>query len=102
MICGRFEGVDERVLEARAIEELSVGDSSSRARAGGDRVDRRLCAAFARFSGASRRSPRELAEGLLEYPNIRGPTVQERAVPEGAGVGDHRRIREWRRAEADG
>jgi tRNA (guanine37-N1)-methyltransferase len=104
LICGRFEGVDERVLEARAIEEVSLGDFVL---SGGEP------AAFALIDACVRLIPGVLgcadtlceesfAQGLLEYPQYTRPQMwQGRAVPEALLSGDHRRIREWRRAEAE-
>jgi tRNA (guanine37-N1)-methyltransferase len=104
LICGRFEGVDERVLEARAIEELSLGDFVL---SGGEPAAIALIDACVRLLpgvvGCSETLAEEsFAEGLLEYPQYTRPqSWQGRAVPEVLVSGDHRRIREWRRAEAE-
>jgi tRNA (guanine37-N1)-methyltransferase len=104
LICGRFEGVDERVLEVRAIEEVSLGDFVL---SGGEP------AAIALIDGCVRLLPgvvgcaetlaeESFAEGLLEYPQYTRPQVWNgRAVPEVLVSGDHQRIRAWRRAEAE-
>jgi tRNA (guanine37-N1)-methyltransferase len=104
LICGRFEGVDERVLEALAIEELSLGDfvlsgGEPAAIALIDACVRLLPGVLGRFETLAEES---FAEGLLEYPQYTRPQLwQGRAVPEVLVSGDHRRIREWRRAEAE-
>src|SRR5437773_1783011 len=104
LICGRFEGVDERVLEARAIEELSLGDFVL---SGGEPAAIALIDACVRLlPGVVGRvetlAEESFAEGLLEYPQYTRPQLwQGRAVPEVLMSGDHRRIRDWRRSEAE-
>jgi tRNA (guanine37-N1)-methyltransferase len=104
LICGRFEGVDERLLEARAIEEVSLGDFVL---SGGEPAAIALIDACVRLipgvlGCAQTLSEESFAEGLLEYPQYTRPQLwQGRAVPEVLLSGDHRRIREWRRAEAE-
>jgi len=104
LICGRFEGVDERVLEARAIEELSLGDFVL---SGGEPAAIALIDACVRLlpgvvGHAEAATEESFAEGLLEYPQYTRPQLwQGRAVPEVLVSGDHRRIKDWRRAEAE-
>ncbi len=104
LVCGRFEGVDERVLEARAIEEVSLGDFVL---SGGEPAAIALIDACVRLlpgaiGCAATLAEESFAEGLLEYPQYTRPqTWQGRAVPEVLVSGDHRRIRAWRRAEAE-
>jgi tRNA (guanine37-N1)-methyltransferase len=104
LICGRFEGVDERVLEARAIEEVSLGDFVL---SGGEPAAIALIDACVRLLpgaiGCTETLVEEsFAEGLLEYPQYTRPQRwQGRAVPEVLVSGDHRRIRAWRGAEAE-
>jgi len=104
LVCGRFEGVDERVLEARAIEEVSLGDFVL---SGGEPAAIALIDACVRLlpgaiGCAAALAEESFAEGLLEYPQYTRPqTWQGRAVPEVLVSGDHRRIRAWRRAEAE-
>jgi tRNA (guanine37-N1)-methyltransferase len=104
LICGRFEGVDERVLEARAIEELSLGDfvlsgGEPAAIALIDACVRLLPGVIGRIETLAEES---FADGLLEYPQYTRPQRwQGRSVPEVLVSGDHRRVREWRRAEAE-
>jgi tRNA (guanine37-N1)-methyltransferase len=103
LICGRFEGVDERVLEARAIEELSLGDFVL---SGGEPAAIALLDACVRLlpgviGDADALAEESFAEGLLEYPQYTRPQLwQGRAVPPVLVSGDHGRIRSWRRAEA--
>jgi tRNA (guanine37-N1)-methyltransferase len=104
LICGRFEGVDERVLEARAVEEVSLGDFVL---SGGEPAAIALIDACVRLipgtvGCAETLAEESFSEGLLEYPQYTRPQLwQGRAVPEVLVSGDHRRIREWRRAEAE-
>jgi len=104
LICGRFEGVDERVLEARSVEEVSLGDFVL---SGGEPAAIALIDACVRLlpgvvgcSGAL--AEESFAEGLLEYPHYTRPQVwEDRAVPEVLVSGDHQRVRAWRRGEAE-
>ena len=104
LICGRFEGVDERLLEARGIEEVSLGDFVL---SGGEPAAIALIDACVRLvpgvvGCAETLAEESFAEGLLEYPQYTRPQLwQGRAVPEVLVSGDHRRIRAWRRAEAE-
>src|SRR5437016_5579788 len=104
LICGRFEGVDERVLEARAIEELSLGDFVL---SGGEPAAIALIDACLRLvpgvvGCAETLAEESFAEGLLEYPHYTRPQLwQGRAVPEVLVSGDHQRVRAWRRDEAE-
>jgi tRNA (guanine37-N1)-methyltransferase len=104
LICGRFEGVDERLLEARAIEELSLGDFVL---SGGEPAAIAVIDACVRLlpgvvGAAEALAEESFADGLLEYPQYTRPqTWQGRAVPPVLVSGDHRRIRDWRRGEAE-
>ena len=104
LICGRFEGVDERVVAAHAIEELSLGDFVL---SGGEPAAIALIDACVRLLPGVVGAPQALAEesfaeGLLEYPHYTRPAVwQGRPVPEVLLSGDHARIRAWRRGEAE-
>ena len=104
LICGRFEGVDERVIEARGIEEVSLGDFVL---SGGEPAAIALIDACVRLlpgvvGGAETLTEESFAAGLLEYPHYTRPQVWDgRAVPEVLVSGDHRRIAEWRRTEAE-
>jgi len=104
LICGRFEGVDERVIAARGLEEISVGDYVL---SGGEIAAMALIDACVRLlpgvMGAAASSAEEsFAEGLLEYPQFTRPQLWEnRAIPEVLLSGDHGKIAAWRRAEAE-
>ena len=104
LLCGRFEGLDERVLEARQVEEISIGDYVL---SGGEigamvLIDAavRLLPGVAGNEGSL--AEESFAEGLLEYPHYTRPREWEgRAIPEVLLSGDHKKIAEWRRAEAE-
>src|SRR5579863_9984909 len=104
LICGRFEGVDERVLEARSVEELSLGDFVL---SGGEPAAIAVIDACVRLlpgviGSAEALTEESFAEGLLEYPHYTRPALwQGRAVPDVLGSGDHERVRAWRRQEAE-
>src|ERR1700755_2992828 len=104
LICGRFEGVDERVLQARGIEEVSLGDFVL---SGGEPAAIALIDACVRLLPGVVGCPEALAEesfaeDLLEYPQYPRPQRwQGRAVPEVLVSGDHEAIRVWRRAQAE-
>ena len=104
LICGRFEGVDERLLESRAIEEVSLGDFVL---SGGEPAAIALIDACVRLlpgvvGCAETLAEESFAEGLLEYPQYTRPQLWNgRAVPEVLISGDHRRIRAWRQSEAE-
>jgi tRNA (guanine37-N1)-methyltransferase len=104
IVCGRFEGVDERVIEARALSEVSIGDFVL---AGGEIAAMALIEACVRLlpgvMGKQASGEEESFEhGLLEYPHYTRPRQWEgRAIPDVLVSGDHARIAEWRRAEAE-
>jgi tRNA (guanine37-N1)-methyltransferase len=104
LICGRFEGVDERVIAARGLEEVSVGDYVL---SGGEVAAMVLIDACVRLlpgvMGASDSSTEEsFADGLLEYPHYTRPQLWEGlAIPEVLTSGDHGKIAAWRQAEAE-
>jgi len=104
LICGRFEGVDERLLEGRSVEEVSLGDFVL---SGGEPAAISLIDACVRLLpgviGCTEALAEEsFAEGLLEYPHYTRPQLwQGRAVPEVLVSGDHQRVRAWRQAQAE-
>jgi tRNA (guanine37-N1)-methyltransferase len=104
LICGRFEGVDERVLEENRVEEVSLGDFVL---SGGEPAAIALIDACVRLLpgvvGAAETLVEEsFADGLLEYPHYTRPqTWHGRTVPETLVSGDHGRVRAWRRAQAE-
>jgi len=104
LLSGRFEGIDERVIEARQGREISIGDYVL---AGGELAAMVLLEAAVRLlpgvvgSPASLREE-SLEEGLLEYPQFTRPREWEgRTIPEVLLSGDHARIAAWRRSEAE-
>jgi len=104
LICSRFEGVDERVLEANQVEEVSLGDFVL---SGGEPAAIALIDACVRLlpgvvGAAEALDEESFANGLLEYPHYTRPQVwQERTVPDTLVSGDHQRVRAWRRAQAE-
>lgn len=104
LLCGRFEGVDERALEARGVEEICVGDAVL---TGGEIPAMAVLDAVIRLLPGVIGDPRSLDEesfaaGLLEHPQYTRPAVWEgRATPEVLLSGDHAKIRAWRRAQAE-
>jgi tRNA (guanine37-N1)-methyltransferase len=103
LICGRFEGVDERVIAARGLEEISIGDYVL---SGGEIAAFAVCDACVRLlpgvMGAQASSVEEsFAAGLLEYPHYTRPREWEgRAIPDVLLSGDHAKINAWREAES--
>lgn len=104
LLAGRFEGVDERVIEARGMREVSVGDYVL---SGGEIAAMVLIDACVRLLpgvlGATESLEHESFEGdLLEYPQYTRPREWEgRTIPDVLLSGDHKRIEAWRRAEAE-
>ncbi len=104
MLCGRFEGVDERLLEARPIEQVSLGDfvlsgGEIAALALMDAVVRLLPGVMGEAESAIEES---FSAGLLEYPQYTRPMEWEgRSIPEILLSGHHARIADWRRAMAE-
>src|SRR3954468_18169567 len=104
IVCGRFEGIDQRVIEARDLEEVSIGDYVL---SGGE------IAAFALIDACVRLLPgvmgklasgteESFSDGLLEYPQYTRPQAFEgRTIPETLTSGDHARVAAWRRAESE-
>lgn len=104
IVCGRFEGIDQRVIDQRGLEEVSIGDYVL---SGGE------IAAFALIDACVRLLPgvmgkpesgaeESFSEGLLEYPQYTRPQVFEgHPIPEILTSGDHARVAAWRQAEAE-
>lgn len=103
LICGHYEGVDERVLEKWVDEEISIGDFVL---SGGEPAAAALVDAVARLLPGVVSDPRSIeqdsfATGLLDHPHYTRPKVWEnREVPEVLCSGDHARIADWRRKQA--
>jgi tRNA (guanine37-N1)-methyltransferase len=104
LICSRFEGVDERVLEENAVEEISLGDFVL---SGGEPAAIALIDASVRLlpgvvGAAETLDEESFTQGLLEYPHYTRPAVWHgRTVPDTLVSGDHGRVRAWRRAQAE-
>jgi len=104
IVAGRFEGVDERVIEARGLREVSIGDYVL---SGGDIAAMAILDAVARLlpgvlGNAASIESESFSDGLLEYPHYTRPQVFEgRSIPEVLTSGDHGKIAAWRRAEAE-
>jgi tRNA (guanine37-N1)-methyltransferase len=104
LLCGRYEGVDERVLEARGVQELSVGDfvlsgGEVAAMLALDTIVRLLPGVMGNEASEADES---FERGLLEYPQYTRPADwQGRPVPEVLLSGHHERIRQWRREQAE-
>ncbi len=104
LLCGRFEGLDERVIEARGVEEVSLGDFVL---AGGEIAAMALVEASVRLIPGvlgDEASPADesFSAGLLEYPQFTRPqSFEGRAIPEVLTNGNHKEIAKWRRSEAE-
>ena len=103
IVCGRFEGVDQRVIDARELEEVSVGDYIL---SGGEPAALTLLDAVVRLlpgvmgNDESGRSE-SFEDGLLEYPHYTRPAVfEDEPVPEVLLSGDHGKVDAWRREQA--
>jgi len=104
LLCGRFEGVDERVIAGRSLEEVSIGDYVL---AGGELAAMVLIDACVRLlPGVMGRegslAEESFADGLLEYPQYTRPQVwEDRAIPDVLVGGDHGKVAAWRREAAE-
>ncbi|MEY2943761.1 MAG: tRNA ((37)-N1)-methyltransferase TrmD, partial [Pseudomonadota bacterium] len=104
VLCGRFEGFDERIFAARGIEEVSVGDIVL---SGGEPAAIMLLDACIRLlpgvmGAASSGDEESFENGLLEYPHYTRPALwEERAIPEVLRSGDHAKIAAWRKRQAE-
>ncbi|MEO7054106.1 MAG: tRNA (guanosine(37)-N1)-methyltransferase TrmD [Rhizomicrobium sp.] len=104
LLCGRFEGLDERVIEARQIEEISLGDFVL---AGGEIAAMALIEASVRLipgvlGDHASTEEESFAAGLLEYPQFTRPqSFEDRPIPDVLTQGNHKEIAKWRRARAE-
>jgi tRNA (guanine37-N1)-methyltransferase len=104
LICGRFEGVDERVIAARGLAEVSIGDYVL---SGGEIAAMAVIDAGVRLlpgvmGAAASGAEESFADALLEYPHYTRPQVFEgQPIPEVLLSGDHGKIAAWRRAQAE-
>jgi tRNA (guanine37-N1)-methyltransferase len=104
LLCGRFEGLDQRAIEARNLEEISLGDFVL---AGGEIAAQALIEAAVRLIPGvlgAEASPEEesFSHGLLEYPQFTRPqSFEGRDIPEVLTGGNHKEISKWRQGEAE-
>jgi tRNA (guanine37-N1)-methyltransferase len=104
LICGHFEGVDERILTTRNIEEISIGDYVL---SGGETAALVVLDSILRLLpgvlGNDKSSVDESFEnGLLEYPQYTKPQIwEEKSVPEVLLSGDHKKIKDWRLSQSE-
>lgn len=104
IVCGRFEGVDQRVIEARNLEEISIGDYVL---AGGEVAAMVLLEAVVRLlpgvlGAAESHEDESFEAGLLEYPHYTRPQRFEgHEIPEVLTSGDHGRVEKWRLEQAE-
>ena len=104
MVCGRYEGMDDRIRQVLGAEEISIGEYVL---AGGEMPALVLIEAVSRLipgvmGNAGSLGEESFADGLLEYPQYTRPPVFEgRPIPEILVSGDHAKVAEWRRAEAE-
>ena len=103
-ICGHFEGVDERVLSTRNIEEISIGDYIL---SGGETaafvvIDSILRLLPGVLGNENSRLDESFENGLLEYPQYTKPQIwEEKGVPEVLLSGDHSKIKDWRLSQSE-
>ena len=104
LLCGRFEGFDERIFEGRDVEEVSVGDIVL---SGGECAALMVLDACIRLlpgvmGAASSGTEESFEDGLLEYPHYTRPVEWEgRTIPEVLRSGDHAKIAAWRKRQAE-
>ena len=104
VLCGRFEGFDERIFAARGVEEVSVGDIVL---SGGEPAAIMLLDACIRLlpgvmGAASSGTEESFEQGLLEYPHYTRPAEWEgRTIPEVLRSGDHAKIAAWRKSQSE-
>jgi tRNA (guanine37-N1)-methyltransferase len=104
IVCGRFEGIDQRVIDVRGLEEVSIGDyvlsgGEIAAMALIDACVRLLPGVMGKLSSGTDES---FSDGLLEYPQYTRPQeFESRPIPEVLLSGDHGRVAAWRQAEAE-
>jgi tRNA (guanine37-N1)-methyltransferase len=103
IVCGRFEGVDQRVIEARNLEEVSIGDYVL---AGGEVAAMVLIEAVVRLlpgvlGAALSQADESFENGLLEYPQFTRPqSFEGRDIPAVLISGDHAKVEKWRREQS--
>ena len=103
LVCGNFEGVDERILETRNIEEVSIGDYIL---SGGESASFVIIDAILRLlpgviGNEESKNEESFENGLLEYPQYTKPQIWEKkSVPEVLLSGDHGKIKDWRLSQS--
>ncbi len=104
IVCGRFEGIDERVIEARNLEEVSIGDYVL---AGGEVAAMVLLEAVVRLlpgvlGAEDSHADESFENGVLEYPQYTRPALFEgREIPAVLTSGDHGKVERWRREQSE-
>jgi tRNA (guanine37-N1)-methyltransferase len=104
VLCGRFEGLDERVIEARGLEEVCVGDAVL---AGGEVAALLILEAVTRLlpgvlGNAESIAEESFADGMLEHPQYTRPrSFEGRDIPEVLLSGDHAKVAAWRKAQRE-
>ena len=104
LICGHFEGVDERILSTRNIEEISIGDYVL---SGGESaayvvIDSILRLLPGVLGNENSKLDETFENGLLEYPQYTKPQIwEEKAVPDVLLSGDHNKIKHWRLSQSE-
>jgi len=104
LVCGHFEGVDERILSTRDIEEISVGDYIL---SGGESASFVLIDSILRLlpnvlGNEMSKNDESFENGLLEYPQYTKPQIwEEKSVPEVLLSGDHAKIKDWRLSQSE-
>ena len=104
LICGHFEGIDQRVIESRNIEEVSIGDFVL---SGGESASFVMLDAIVRLlqgvlGNETSEEEESFENGLLEYPQYTKPQIwEEKTVPEVLLSGDHAKIKDWRLSQSE-
>ena len=103
-ICGHFEGIDERIIQSRNIEEVSIGDFSL---SGGESATFVVLDAILRFipgvlGNEYSAEDESFENGLLEYPQYTKPQIwEDKSVPDVLLSGDHAKIKDWRLSQSE-
>ena len=104
LVCGHFEGVDERIVEGRNMEEISIGDYIL---SGGETASLVIIDAVLRLlpnvlGNEMSKNEESFENGLLEYPQYTKPQIWEKkSVPEVLLSGDHAKIKDWRLSQSE-
>ncbi len=104
LICGHFEGIDERIIQSRNIEEISIGDFIL---SGGEAAAFIILDAVLRFlpgvlGNENSTEDESFENGLLEYPQYTKPQIwEDKSVPDVLLSGDHAKIKDWRLSQSE-